>query len=62
MAAPWRRLVWDLTGLKKTKQELREGAFGRGDHLLQHSEVSERRLVRAQRTWSSGWSWAPARE
>lgn len=58
MAALWRRLVWGgiLTGCRrKKKQELREGDLGRGDHLVQHSEVSERRLGGAQKKDMEQW-------
>lgn len=29
---------WDTHRVKEEKQELREGAFGKGEHLVQHSE------------------------
>lgn len=57
MRALQRRLLWwgILTGIKKKNQDLRESAFGKGDHLLLHSGVSERRPGRARTKDTEEW-------
>lgn len=45
----------DITKIKTENQDLREGAFRKGDCLLQHSEVSERRLRRAWTKDTEEW-------
>lgn len=57
MSALRRRLLWQgmFTGIKRKTQGWREGAFGKGDHLLQHSEVSERRPGRARTKDTEEW-------
>lgn len=51
VTVPWRKLMRYglLTRTERENQGLRQGAFRKGDRLLRHSEVSERRQ---RRVWA----------